>query len=112
MPGLDGDPVVLMLNWTDVSSYLLDNEPDKIEEQNTALPKTCTDPSEVIKVMQKQDGLEKDGKEYTFSGNPIERDHFKSMEKYREARAARSKERIAASWVLKVCAKKQLYYLV
>eukprot|EP00945_MAST-04E_sp_MAST-4E-sp1_P002706 g2706.t1 len=112
MPGLDGDPVVLMLNWTDVSSYLLDNEPDKIEEQNTALPKTCTDPSEVIKVMQKQDGLEKDGKEYTFSGNPIERDHFKSMEKYREARVARSKERIAASWVLKVCAKKQLYYLV
>jgi hypothetical protein len=112
LPGLHGDPTVLMLDWQSLEEYVAEHRKNEVEEQNKQLPKSATMPNEVKKILKKKIKLESIGEEYTFSNNKLERGDFESDEAYRQARKDKRVERLEASWVLRMHGKKRLFYLV
>ena len=112
LPGLHGDPSVLVLDWQGLADYLMEYRKDEILKQNEKLPKSAMDPTAVQKIILKKIDLKKNGKTYTFSDQKLRRDDFESDEAYSQAQKERRVEKLEASWVLRIHGKKRLFYLV
>jgi hypothetical protein len=110
LPGLDGDPVVLMLDWSMLSEYLIDERAEIIEQQNAQLPHSAFDTTAVLNTVRRAEEMEALGKSYTFSDKPIVYDDFcGNEEEFETATKSRNVERLEVSWVLRMHHKTNIY---
>ena len=67
LPGLHGDPTVLVLDWSPLAEFLATSKKEEILAQNKLLPTTATTADAAKQIINKKKELERNGDEYTFS---------------------------------------------